>query len=111
MLTIDLALTFEDCTISFGPRDVASQEWMANGGELHMRDPLYQLHRDWVNRGISRRDLPVIASHFEHILNRLVSFELWREAPDVWSRLRDVRFRVRACEYRDVVVSQELVEL
>jgi hypothetical protein len=112
MITIDLALLFEDCAITVGPRDKVSQDWLVAGGEIHCVMPLAKIREHWQMRGISKRDLPVIAAELEYHLNgERGGYERWcsHGGPDY--QREEVCFRVRACEYRNVVVSQQLCEI
>jgi len=106
-LLIDLALIldWERCMITVSPRDATSKAWLEAGGEIHLTMPLQRVRRGWVHRGVSKRDLPFIAQHLEREVNA--------ERVDYENRVRTafVRFGVRACEYRPVVVEEQLVEI
>ena len=109
--TIDLALLFEDSAITVGPRDGASRAWLLAGGDIHCDLPIAKIRREWQMRGVHRRDLPVIAAQLEYELNaQRFGYE---QADRHWmgATREETHFRVRACEYRDVVISQQLVEI
>jgi hypothetical protein len=105
-MIVSLALIMTGRDIELSPRDEASRSWLLAGGEIFAVMPLARIRDAWTNRGVSRLDLPVIAAQLQQELNRE------RGGYERAGYGRDhVEFRVRACEYRNVSIEQELTEI
>jgi hypothetical protein len=105
-----LDLILEDRAITVAPRDEESRAWLVGGGDIHTYGAMGMLRREWMNRGISRRDLPIMAAQLQAVLNRdRGGYERW--ADDGGIRRERVTFHVRACELADVIVGQQLREI
>lgn len=104
-MIVSLALIMTGRDIEVSPRDEVSREWLLLG-QIFTDMPLARVRKTWMNRGVSRRELPVIAAQLQQELNRE------RDGYERAGYGRDhVEFRVRACEYRNVSIEQELTEI
>lgn len=112
-MVVDLVLLFGPVSarIVIGPRDEATAAWLEQGGDIHI--PYTALHRNCLNRAISRRDLPAIAAELQQMrVQEWQGYMLWVDGDKTRHRpVPDVTFRVKAYEYRDVVIGRELVEI
>jgi hypothetical protein len=110
-LVINLALLLENNRISIAPRDIATRDWIETGG--YIQSLIDKVARHWMNQAISKKELRQIAAQLEYEMNaHFISNESAGYGNAVGAdRHRIVRARVRACEYRPVVVHEELVEL
>jgi hypothetical protein len=67
--TVRLALILEHGTLTAGPRDAATIEWLEKqGGALFCGESMRKLSEHWLNRGVSRRDLPIMAAELERLI-------------------------------------------
>ena len=100
--TIRLALIFERKELTVGPRDPATQEWLANRiGGIVCGEALRKLSETWLKVGIKRTDLPIMAAELQkHISDRYLEHSErhnhgeghgWYHPP--------LTIEVRACEY------------
>src|SRR5277367_1518051 len=63
--TARLALILEDRTVTVGPRDEATERWLEEGGRVYCGASIRELSAAWLNRGVSRRDLPILAAELQ----------------------------------------------
>ena len=93
---VSLAMVFDNASINVGPRNVATKRWLEElGGLMYCNASITELGNRWLGRGITRRDLPRMASELQAAIqdrydNRARGHQ-WHHPP--------LRVDVRACEY------------
>jgi hypothetical protein len=93
---VRLALIFEKGSITVGPRDAATIEWLEKrSGQIHCSAALGELSKRWMARGISRRDLPIIAAELQSLIHH--RYRAHAEGHHWYHPALVVE--VRACEY------------
>jgi hypothetical protein len=94
--TVRLALIFENNALTLGPRDQATIEWLEKqNGRMYCDSALRKASEHWLNAGVSRRDLPIMAAK----LQGLIADRYRSHAEGHWWHHPGLTIEVRACEY------------
>ena len=89
--------------ITIGPRNEATRAWLEEHGIHFFDEVLADLLEAWKCRAVSERNLPEIAAQAQRLMVDRVEGYL--------GLAMALGLSVRACRYRDVVITQELEEI